>query len=232
MERNEPGASRTVSQELDDLLAARSGEQRAAERLVEQHGASMKRTAWRVLGRYSVEEAEDVVQEALIAALTTDALPRGDVGAWLRAIAARKAIDAVRAAGRRHEHPLEADGPTAASLEDPRAHLDVLSVRQALSRLSAMDRATLTLVDLEGFSMAEAAAALGVTRVAIRLRAVRARRRLARLLARADVAVRRQDGARARGEEGASVELSTRDDEILSGRTRGHGHAMPPEDGR
>jgi RNA polymerase sigma-70 factor (ECF subfamily) len=229
MDRNEPGASRTVSQELEDLLAARSGEQRAAERLVEQHAASMKRTAWRVLGRYSVEEAEDVVQEALIAALTTDALPRGDVGAWLRAIAARKAIDAVRASGRRHERPLAADGPSAASLEDPRSHLNVLAVRQALSRLSAMDRATLTLVDLEGFSMAEAAELLGTTRVAIRLRAVRARRKLARLLARVDMTARREDEARVTGAEAASGGLATRADETR--RERMQGHARPTEDG-
>jgi RNA polymerase sigma-70 factor (ECF subfamily) len=62
------------------------------------------------------------------------------------------------------------------------ARLDVLALRQCLARLSPTDRAVLTLVDLEGQTMAEAAEALGLTRVAIRLRAVRARRKLARLL--------------------------------------------------
>ena len=46
----------------------------------------MVRTAWSVAGRWDGGDAKDVVQEALIAALTTPALPRGDVGAWLRAI--------------------------------------------------------------------------------------------------------------------------------------------------
>ena len=60
--------------------------------------------------------------------------------------------------------------------------LDVLTVRKGLAALSFSDRAVLTLVDLEGLSMAETAAVLGLTRVAVKLRASRARRKLARLL--------------------------------------------------
>jgi len=142
----------------------------------------MTRTAWRVLGRYGGSAGEDVVQEALIAALTTDALPHGDVGAWLRAIAARKALDEARRLGRRVSPvSLDEDGavePAAASSPA----LEVLMLRQALSTLSPTDRAVLTLCDLEGFSMAEAARALGLTRVAAKLRASRARRKLARLI--------------------------------------------------
>ncbi|MDH3283211.1 MAG: RNA polymerase sigma factor, partial [Acidobacteriota bacterium] len=103
----------------------------------------------------------------------------------LRTITARKALDGLRQLGRRAEQPLP--GPDAGTIRaqagDPDATLDVLTVRHALGRLAATDRAVLTLVDLEGWSMAEAARALGVTRVAAKLRAVRARRKLARLLA-------------------------------------------------
>ena len=60
--------------------------------------------------------------------------------------------------------------------------LGVIALRTALAQLAPTERAVLTLVDLEGRSMAEAASALGLTRVAIRLRAVRARRKLARLI--------------------------------------------------
>jgi RNA polymerase sigma-70 factor, ECF subfamily len=141
-----------------------------------EHGPSMARTAWAVLGRYGGHEADDVVQEAFIAALTTSALPSGDVGAWLRAIAARKALDAARAAKRRGEDALVEIAQRDASPSD------VIAVRQALARLSPADRAVLVLVDLEGRSMAEAAAALGTTHVAARLRAMRARRKLATLL--------------------------------------------------
>ena len=173
------------AEDLDDLLGARRGDEAAARRLVARHGASMMRTAWRVLGRWGGRDGEDVVQEALIAALTTDALPTGDVGAWLRAIAVRKALDEARRRGRRAEEPLDpndtgANEPIAA--DGPRARLDVLAVRQALASLAPADRAVLTLVDLEGWSMAEAARALGLTRVAAKLRASRARRKLGRLL--------------------------------------------------
>ncbi|MDX1388616.1 MAG: sigma factor, partial [Acidobacteriota bacterium] len=86
--------------DLDILLAARDGDQKAGRELVTSHGSSMLKTAWRVLGRYGGNEADDVVQEALIAALTTRALPTTDVGAWLRAITARKALDFLRRSAR------------------------------------------------------------------------------------------------------------------------------------
>ncbi len=171
--------------ELELLLSVKEGSQDAGRRLMAAYGPSMVRTARNVLGRYGGSEADDVVQEAFIAALTTTALPTGDLGGWLRAIAARKALDAVRRSRRRGEQSLDEPGESTREIEaeaDPRARLDLMAVRQGLQRLSAADRAVLTLVDLEGSSMAEAAAVLGLTNVAVRLRAVRARRKLARLL--------------------------------------------------
>ena len=181
--------SRTHSEQqckdFEALLAARRGDHEAGRYLMSHHGPSMVKTAWRVLGRYGVSEAEDVVQEAFIAALTTSALPRTNPGAWLRAITVRKALDWLRRVGRLREQPIEEAGEYLSGLvssQNPASALDVVSVRRGLAQLSASDRAVLTLVDLEGHSMAEAAQALGVTRVAVRLRAVRARRKLARLL--------------------------------------------------
>jgi RNA polymerase sigma-70 factor (ECF subfamily) len=168
--------------EREDLLAARGGDEEAARRVVARHGPSMMRTAWRVLGSYGSRDADDVLQDALIAALTTDALPSGDVGAWLRAIAARKALDELRRKGRRVEQPLpetDSEGPHPEAPDQLGGHLDVLTVRRALATLSPIDRAVLTLVDLEGWPMAEAAKMLGLTYVAIKLRASRARRKLA-----------------------------------------------------
>lgn len=168
----------TLSNDRQVLASARAGGQEAGRRLMADHGPAMLRAAWHVLGRYGGSDAEDVVQEAFISALTTPAPPHGDVGAWLRAIAVRKALDAVRSARRRAERPLPAlDAGGRRDAADT-----VLSVRQALARLTVTERAILVLVDLEGHSMAEAAAALGVTNVGARLRAVRARRKLAKLL--------------------------------------------------
>jgi RNA polymerase sigma-70 factor (ECF subfamily) len=166
--------------DLDDLRAARQGDHAAAARVVARHGAGMIRTARRVLGRYRDGDGDDVVQEAFIAALTTQATASGDVGAWLRAITARKALDALRGAVRHPAVPLS--DAAAEHAGDAGTRIEVLALRQALAQLKPADRAVLTLVDLEGLSMAETAAALGVSNVAVRLRAVRARRRLQRLL--------------------------------------------------
>ncbi len=167
------------------LLASRDGDNDAGRRLMALYGPSMVRTAWRVLGRFGGNEADDVVQEAFIAALTTPALPTGDVGAWLRSITVRKALDGLRRSGRRAETSLPYGtevGPEPVDPADPERAIAVVTLRKGLAQLSASDRAVLTLVDLEGHSMADAARTLGITRVAIKLRAVRARRKLARIL--------------------------------------------------
>jgi len=177
---------KTTPRELETLLSARGGDHDAARALVERHGPSMVRTAWSVLGRYGGTEADDVVQEALVAALTTSAIPGGeDVGAWLRAITVRKALDSLRRSARRREQPLPEpgeDGSEPVAPDNPAVALDVLTVRKGLGRLSATDRAILVLADLEGHSMREVARMLGLTRVAVKLRASRARRRLAGIL--------------------------------------------------
>jgi len=176
----DPPAGESAEAGLDALRAARNGDHDAACRLVGRHGPSMLRAAWRVLGRYGSADAEDVVQDALLAALTTPALPDGDVGAWLRAVTARKALDRLRRSKSRAETAIdEAGEPAAGAGAEPS---DVLAARQALARLSAKDRAILTLVDLEGYSSVETASILGLTHVAVRLRVSRARRKLKRIL--------------------------------------------------
>jgi RNA polymerase sigma-70 factor (ECF subfamily) len=167
-------------EDLEKLLSAREGDHDAGRWLVNLHAPSMVRTAWSVLGRYGGSEADDVVQEAFIAALTTPALPRsGDVGAWLRAITVRKALDCMRQSSRRREQSLPA---SAGEAVQPVASVDILTLRTGLAKLTPTDRAILVLADLEGRSMGEVAELLGLTRVAVKLRASRARRKLARML--------------------------------------------------
>jgi len=154
----------------------------------------MVRTARSTLGRAAPGEAEDVVQEAWVAAFVTEHLPTGDVGAWLRAIVVRRALDALRARARRPEGPVAAAGEADPGAGDERRRVAVLAVRQALSQLSPLDRATLVLADLEGRSMGDVAQLLGSTPVAVRLRASRARRKLARLLRNVDLAEQDEEG--------------------------------------
>jgi len=168
-----------------DLVAARTGDEFSARRLVGQHGASMLRTARRVLAAFRDRDGDDVVQEAFLAALTTNALPVGDLGAWLRAITVRKALDVLRRAKRRSEIPLDEPGDGEAEpavLPAAPGIVDAGVVRLALEKLAPAERAILVLVDLEGYSMAEAAEILGTNRVAAKVRAFRARKKLALLL--------------------------------------------------
>ena len=57
-----------------------------------------------------------------------------------------------------------------------------VALERAFRHLAAGDRAVLVLVEVEGLSMAEAARNLGTTTMAVKWRAVRARRRLRALL--------------------------------------------------
>ena len=171
---------RAGEDDLAELLAARDGDGDAATRLLRRHGPSMLATARHVLGRAGRQEAEDAVQDALIAAWSTEALPVGDMGAWLRAIAVRKALDGRRKTQRLAETSLpegDVDGLLPAQGGPERA-LAGLAVERAFQRLPLADRAVLILVELEGLSMAEAAGRLGTTTMAVKWRAVRARRRL------------------------------------------------------
>jgi len=172
-------APEPVPDDVATLREARRGDHAAGRWLVARHGEAMMRTARSILGRYAGTDAQDVVQEAFVAALITPALPAGDVGAWLRAIAARKALDWLRQVSRRAEVSIPEHPVRAAPSDSPSG---VIALRGALGRLAPLDRAVLTLVDLEGFSMAEAASALGSTTMAVKWRAVRARRRLRTLL--------------------------------------------------
>ena len=173
--------------DLEELLAARAGDEDSARRFVERHAPVLRRVARSLVGDAAL--ADDAAQEAFVAALTTEALPHGDVGAWLRSVAARKALDAVRARRRRPEAPLpEPSQPwdePAAPAADPGTALDL---RAAMGRLSPSDRALVTMVDALGCSLAEAASALGIGPLAVKMRVHRARLRLRRLL---------QEGARA-----------------------------------
>lgn len=125
--------------------------------LYDRHTPRAFRTAWRIVGG-NPHEAEDVVQEAWLRAVST--LDRwsgqSDFGAWLRGIAAHVAIDAVRKQGRLDLDP-EADGVVD---ESPMEWIDMES---AILSLAPGYRAVLVLHDIEGFTHDEIAERLGIT---------------------------------------------------------------------
>lgn len=117
---------------------------------------TLVRSAYLLTGDF--QRAEDLVQEALIrAASRWDQLRDGNPDAWVRTVVYRENVSWWRRT--RREHLLEVaddrsvDGPGEAAV----------LLRAALSRLTWGQRAVLLLRYAEGLSVADTAAALGVT---------------------------------------------------------------------
>ncbi len=132
------------------------------------------------LRRTDAQTAQDVVADTfLVAWRRLDVVPAGAELPWLLGVARRVLANTARG-GRRREalHEQLAAQPPAetAAGDDP-------PLRSALAALPERDREALLLVAWDGLSPAEAAAALGCTTGAFHVRAHRARRRLAALLA-------------------------------------------------
>jgi RNA polymerase sigma-70 factor (ECF subfamily) len=175
------------------VIHAASSE-RAAEldALFRAQRKSLRALAYRLTG--SVEDAEDVVQEAFARLLAQPAAPP-EAGPWLVRVATRLGVDALRRRRRRAytgpwlPAPLEA--PDADWLDvrtgeesDPevrygRAESATFAFLIALEALSPRQRAVLLLRDVLGYSAEEAAAALGATPGGVRVAHLRARRALA-----------------------------------------------------
>ena len=128
-------------------------------------------------------QAEDVAQEslaALVRACRNGGAPESPE-AFVFAIARRRAGRAVWR--RRLWAPLELAFGVRSETPSPEARAIALDesarVRAALARLSSRDREAILLVAVGGLSMADAAAALGLSTSAVKMRVSRARARLA-----------------------------------------------------
>lgn len=142
-----------------------------------RHDPRMRALAYSMLG--SAEAMDDVLQEAYLKAYRGLGQFRGDASfaTWLGAIVYRCCLDHRRAAARRPVAPGGAVGLDEVA-DDSQAEDAVdarLDVAAALQRLSIEHRAILTLVDLEGMTMAETAAVLGVPAGTAASRLARAR---------------------------------------------------------
>jgi RNA polymerase sigma-70 factor (ECF subfamily) len=102
---------------------------------------------------------------------------------WLARIAVNACHDELRR--RRRSVPTEAGRPIDDEVDDPAVwerEETRLWAEQALAQLPAADRVVLTLMVLEELSVAEVAGLTGWSRVNVKVRAFRARRRLRQLL--------------------------------------------------
>ncbi|HEX6498497.1 MAG TPA: RNA polymerase sigma factor SigM [Micromonosporaceae bacterium] len=160
------------------LLGAHvDGDPHAFATLVRRHRDRLWAVALRTLG--DREEAADALQDALIAAYRGAAGFRGDaaVTTWLHRIVVNACLDRVRRRQARATVPLTEAGP--ADTVPPVDSDTALDVRTALARLPVEQRAALVLVDVHGYSVAEAATILQVAEGTIKSRCARGRARLA-----------------------------------------------------
>jgi RNA polymerase sigma-70 factor, ECF subfamily len=141
-----------------------------------------ERRVFHLLGRFfrRPEEIEEVAQETFLRAWQRLGTYRADAPFehWVTRIALRVAYDRLRRRGFPTE-PLHPDLDPPAPTTDPTARVEV---ERLLARLPAADRFLLTLLEGEGWSVAEVAERLGWTSVNVKVRAHRARKRLRRVL--------------------------------------------------
>ncbi len=170
----EPGAGEAGEAAL--VQAALKGDQGAFTELVRLH----QRRVFRLAGRFfrAREDVEEVAQETFLAAWKGLAGWRGDAPFehWLTRICLRCCYARMRKTAR-PEVPLSYE--PAAAPSDPDAALDVGLL---LGRLDPKDRFLLLLLEGEGLSVAEIAGRLGWSRVNVKVRAHRARRKLRAIL--------------------------------------------------
>jgi RNA polymerase sigma-70 factor (ECF subfamily) len=174
--------------DLELLEAHVAGDPDAFNELVRRHRDRLWAVAIRTLG--DPEEAADAVQEALISAFRRAHTFRGDaqVTTWLHRIVINACLDRVRRRRTRPTDRLPEDEDRAAMLSD-RAGEDPAEARerradvmQALSMIAPDQRAALVLVDMEGYSVEEAAAILDCPIGTVKSRCSRGRARLLPLL--------------------------------------------------
>jgi RNA polymerase sigma-70 factor (ECF subfamily) len=162
-----------------------AGDPDAFGTLFRRHRDRLWAVAVRTLG--DPEEAADALQDAMIAAFRRAGSFRGDsaVTTWLHRIVVNAALDRMRrraarpAAHGQDEEVLDALATSGRPLSDPSGSTDTsLDVRAALRTLVPDQQAALVLVDMLGYSVADAAEVLGVSEGTVKSRAARGRAKL------------------------------------------------------
>lgn len=179
-----------MSDDAELLQRIRAGAVDEFAELVRRHQSRV----FAILHRYErdAQRVEDLAQETFLKAWR--ALGQFDARApfehWVSRIAVRTALDHLRRE-KKHRGDIGFDDLGEDALDwlqhgDDKSELDSRSAAEilnlALSRLSPADRIVITMQELDGRSVKEIAAALGVSGIAVRVRAVRARAKLRRAL--------------------------------------------------
>ncbi|MCZ3387977.1 MAG: RNA polymerase sigma factor SigM [Actinomycetia bacterium] len=168
-----------------ELLAAHvAGDPTAFTTLVRRHRDRLWAVALRTIGE--PEEAADALQDALLKAHRSAASFRGDaqVTTWLHRIVVNACLDRLRRAKARPTVPLpEYDSAHPVEPDDPLGRRELAwEIERALRTLPGDQRAAVTLVDVEGYSVEETAELLGIPTGTVKSRCSRGRAKLVPLL--------------------------------------------------
>lgn len=195
----DPTPSETTDDEL--VVRAKAGELLAFECLANRHERRVYSLALRML-RHE-QDAEDVTQQTFLSALEHLDGFRGEAGfaPWLLRIATHAALKVIRKRKGLDTVSLEAETESTAS-DEPIPHPEYIAdwrqspdelvarnetrglIEEALARLDEKHRIVFLLRDVEGWSIAETAAALGLGEANVKVRLLRARLQLRERLTR------------------------------------------------
>ena len=173
----------------DELLAAHvAGDPNAFGLLFARHRNRMWAIALKTMR--DPEEAADALQEAMIAAFRRAGSFRGEskVTTWLHRVVVNACLDRIRRNKVRKAYPLPEDPDRMSELagstrtDEVERHDLRQSLNAALGQLNTDQRTALLLIDVEGYSVEEAATVLGCAAGTVKSRCARGRARLARLL--------------------------------------------------
>ena len=180
----------------DDALvaAAAGGDELAFEQLFDRH----RRQVARIAGRFFAqrEQIEEIIQDSFtkvyLALDTYHGTHAASFKAWLSQITINSCYDQLRRMRRRPEQALGELEENEASNISTRLRAAASNIEGALvsrdlalkllARLSAEDRLVLTLLDVEGFSVAEIAGMTSWSISKVKVRAHRARAHLRRIV--------------------------------------------------
>jgi RNA polymerase sigma-70 factor (ECF subfamily) len=171
---------------IDDLAIqrAKSGDEQALEGLYRAYEGTVYSLARRMCR--TEEDAEDVLQETFFEVCRS--IPRfrgtegGSLTAWIKRIAASKALIKLRAGRYRDADSLEDEaGEVIAGPQDPDVGLQ-MDLEAALARLSDTSRAVVWMHDVEGYTHEEIAELMGKTVSFSKSQLARAHMRLKRML--------------------------------------------------
>lgn len=181
LEMSVDAVPRTADDEARLIAATLGGDPDAFARLIRRH----ERRVFRLAGRFfrRPEDVEEVAQETFLTAWRKLATYRAKAPFehWLTRVCLNCCYGRLRTA-KHDDQPIANEAALTAPQADPNAALEVAGL---LRGLPAEERFILLLLDGEGWSVAEIAERLGWTRVNIKVRAHRARKKLRRLLEQA-----------------------------------------------